>query len=586
MKKPIEIAALSPTEQESPRLVHELQVHQVELEMQNEDLARMRDQLEQSLERYVDLYDFAPVGYFTLTDDGIIREVNLTGAALLGQERERLIGRGFGLFVSKETLPAFRTFLNRVLVGTSKEFGEANLSLEKLPPRYLSLVGVGLKTEHERLCRVATLDITEHHRMEVALQASEARLQSILRVAPVGIGVVRDRIIQDANDALCRLTGYTREELVGRSARQLYLNDEDFDWVGLEKYRQIVERGIGTVEVRWRRQDGASIDIILSSAPLNAADLAQGVTFTVLDITERKQAEELLKLSEARYRAIVEGQTDLVYRCLPDGTLTFVNVAYCRYFGRAPEDLLGTNIAPLVLDTDRADTLAQVLSCDAGHPNNIQEHQVVRADGAHRWMQWHNQAVLDDDNALIEIQGIGRDITEQRAMELELHRLATTDLLTGLFNRRYLLAVLETEIERARRHGRPLALILFDLDHFKQINDTYGHDQGDRVLQAVVAQVRGRLRRSDVFARWGGEEFLILAPETTGSDAVALAETLRAALHERPRFDDELVTASFGVTAYQPEETLDQWLKRADEWMYASKRQGRDRVSGDKVGVP
>lgn len=583
IKTPTKIAAPSPPEQENLRLVHELQVHQIELEMQNEDLARMRDQLGQNLERYVDLYDFAPVGYFTLTDDGTIREVNLTGATLLGQERARLIGRRLGLFVSTATLPAFNAFLNRALTGTSKAFGEAGLCLEGLSPRYLSLAGVGLNTESERLCRVAALDITEHHRMEVALQASEAQLQSILRVAPVGIGVVRNRIVQDVNDTLCRLTGYTREELVGRSARQFYLNDEDFDWVGLEKYRQIVEQGTGAVEVRWRRRDGASIDVILSSAPLNAADLAQGVTFTVLDITERKQTEELLKLSEARYRAIVEGQTDLVCRCLPDGTLTFANAAYCHYFGRSPEDLLGTNITLLIPDADQAEALARIESCDAAHPRDTQEHQVVRADGAIRWMQWHNQAVLDDNNALIEIQGIGRDVTEQRAMEIELHRLATTDLLTGLFNRRYLLAALEIEIERTRRHGRPLALILFDLDHFKQINDTRGHDQGDQVLQAVVAQVRRRLRRSDVFARWGGEEFLILAPETTGPDAVALAETLRAALRELPCPGGGSITASFGVATYQPEETLEQWLKRADEWMYASKRQGRDRVSGDKI---
>ena len=132
MKKTTKIAAPSPPEQESLRLVHELQAHQVELEMQNEDLVRVRDQLGQNLERYVDLYDFAPIGYFTLTDDGTIREVNLTGATLLGQERMRLIGRRLGLFVSTATLPAFNAFLNRALAGTSKAFGEAGLCLEGL----------------------------------------------------------------------------------------------------------------------------------------------------------------------------------------------------------------------------------------------------------------------------------------------------------------------------------------------------------------------------------------------------------------------------------------------------------------------
>lgn len=421
--------------------------------------------------------------------------------------------------------------------------------------------------------------------MEAALHASEAWLQSILRVAPVGIGVTRNRVVLEVNDTLCRLTGYPREDLIGRNARLLYFSDEDYEWVGREKYRQIAERGTGTVEVRWRRRDGAAIVVILSSTLLDAANPAQGITFTALDITERKQAEERLRLSEARYRAIVEGQTDLVCRCLPDGTLTFVNPAYCRYFGSSPDKLLGANFASLIPETDRADAMARVLGRDTAHPLDSQEHPVVRADGELRWVQWRNQTILDTTNGLMEIQSVGRDVTEQRAMEAELRRLATTDPLTGAFNRRHLLTVLESEIERARRHGRSLALILFDLDHFKQINDTRGHDQGDRVLQAVAAQVRGRLRRSDVFTRWGGEEFLILAPETTGADAVALAETLRAALRELPGSDGGPVTASFGVAAYRPKETLDRWLKRVDERMYASKRQGRDRVSGDESGV-
>ncbi len=568
-----------PTEAESLRLVHELQVHQIELELQNHALLELRDKLESSLERYVDLYDFAPVGYFTLAKGGIIREINLAGAALLCQERGNLIGRRFGQFVSAETRSTFNAFLGWTLVGTSREQCEVSLALEEAPPRRLSLAGVGLVTEGERRCRIAATDISERYRIEGVLQASEARLQSILRVAPVGIGVVRHRVVQEANDALCRLTGYAREELIGCSARLFYHSDEDYEGVGREKYRQIAERGAGTVEVRWRRKDGAAIDVVLSSSPLEATDLARGVTFTALDITERKRAEELLKLSEARYRAIVEGQTDLVCRCLPDGTLTFVNSAYCHYFDRAPDELLGASFAPLIAEGDRVGALARVRGCDAAHPHDTQEHRVVRGDGALRWVQWRNQAILDADDALIEIQSVGRDVTEQRAMETELRRLATTDPLTGAFNRRYLLAALDTEIERARRHDRPLALIMFDLDGFKQVNDTQGHEQGDRVLQTVAARVRGRLRRSDLFARWGGEEFLILAPETTESDAVALAETLRAALHEPPIPDGGPVTASFGVVARQPEETPDQWLKRVDERMYASKQQGRDRVS-------
>ena len=119
----------------------------------------------------------------------------------------------------------------------------------------------------------------------------EAELRSIFRAAPIGIGMVIDRVIQEANDTLCQMTGYSREELVGQSARILYPSDEEFEYVGMEKYRQIHEREIGTVETRWQRRDGELRDILLSSVPLDPGDLLRGVTFSALDITERKQAE-------------------------------------------------------------------------------------------------------------------------------------------------------------------------------------------------------------------------------------------------------------------------------------------------------
>ena len=409
----------------------------------------------------------------------------------------------------------------------------------------------------------------------------KVQLESILRVAPIGIGITRNRIILEANDTLCRLTGYSREELIGHNTRQLYCDEEDYQLVGQQKYQQATEDSTNTLDVRWRHKNGITIDVMLNVILLDTSDPSQGIMFTVLDITERKRAEELLKLSEARYQAIVEKQADLVCRFLPNGTLTFVNSAYCRYFGRTSEELLGTNFSTLIPEDDRADALARVSRCGTARPSHIQEHRATRSDGAIRWIQWRNEAILDADDALMELQGVGRDVTEQRAMEIELRRLATTDPLTGTFNRRHLHTMLDLEVERARRHGRPLALIMFDLDHFKRVNDNFGHEQGDQVLRETAARVRGRLRRNDVLARWGGEEFLILAPETTGTEATTLAETLRLALREGLSLESGRITASFGVTAYRPNETVDQWLGRTDERMYASKRQGRDRVSHD-----
>lgn len=138
------------------------------------------------------------------------------------------------------------------------------------------------------------------------LLASESRLKSIFLAAPVGIGVVVDRIIKDANNRLCDMTGYSRDKLVGQSARMLYATDADYDYVGSEKYCQIAEKGTGSVETRWRRKDGPVIDVLLSSTPFNPADLSAGITFTALDITEQKRTEKDLRLNESRLASLLE----------------------------------------------------------------------------------------------------------------------------------------------------------------------------------------------------------------------------------------------------------------------------------------
>ncbi|MFO1372915.1 MAG: sensor domain-containing diguanylate cyclase, partial [Candidatus Competibacteraceae bacterium] len=179
----------------------------------------------------------------------------------------------------------------------------------------------------------------------------------------------------------------------------------------------------------------------------------------------------------------------------------------------------------------------------------------------------------------VRVCGIVMDISDRKRLEEKLRQLAITDPLTGAFNRRYLLQMMETEISRAQRYSRPLTLIMFDIDHFKRINDTFGHEQGDAVLKGIAALVRERLRHSDIFVRWGGEEFMILTTETALSKAIELTETLRVALHHLLFPGIGPVTASFGVAEYRLDETLDQWLKRVDDLVYQVKREGRDHIS-------
>ncbi len=163
----------------------------------------------------------------------------------------------------------------------------------------------------------------------------------------------------------------------------------------------------------------------------------------------------------------------------------------------------------------------------------------------------------------------------------EIHRLATTDELTGCLNRRSLLETLANETARIARYGRPACIAALDLDHFKLINDRHGHAAGDRVLREFAALVRARLRTSDFFGRLGGEEFLVLLPETDLASGALAMDRLRRAIAEHPWHDaypDLRVTVSIGVAQWSRGESTDEWLGRSDFALYAAKRHGRDRI--------
>ena len=278
---------------DTQKLIYELQVHQIELEMQNEELSRSQAEVETGLERYTDLYDFAPVGYFTLTRDGTISQCNLTGACLLGVERARLVNRRFGLFVSEADRPDFNAFLERVMEGKAEEVCDVALLKEEAGPLWVHIEA--LASGDRQACRAVVMDITARKQLEDALRESEEKMRSIFRAAPLGIGGLVNGVFVEVNQRFCDMTGYTSNELIGRSARTVYLNDADYEYVGEEKYRQIAEMKTGAVETRFRRKDGEAIDVLLSSTPIDVAHLSRGITFTALDITARKQVEKALQ---------------------------------------------------------------------------------------------------------------------------------------------------------------------------------------------------------------------------------------------------------------------------------------------------
>ncbi len=177
-----------------------------------------------------------------------------------------------------------------------------------------------------------------------------------------------------------------------------------------------------------------------------------------------------------------------------------------------------------------------------------------------------------------------REVQRLRQENRELQSLVTTDTLTGLFNYRYFCQVLDTEMQRTRRTGRPTCLIMIDLDHFKSVNDRWGHEGGNVALRTAARVFRQELRQLDIVCRYGGEEFAVIVPQTGLPMAVAIAERIRRSLEQTPVVFGEAefsLTASFGVDVYRytDQDSPEGFVERVDAWLYRAKEEGRNRVS-------
>jgi diguanylate cyclase (GGDEF)-like protein/hemerythrin-like metal-binding protein/PAS domain S-box-containing protein len=186
-----------------------------------------------------------------------------------------------------------------------------------------------------------------------------------------------------------------------------------------------------------------------------------------------------------------------------------------------------------------------------------------------------NAVILDLQAAQARLAGLTEELLSKNAA---LRKMAQTDELTGLNNRYYFDRRIDEEIERAERYATPMSLLLIDLDHFKQVNDTWGHDLGDQVLIHIAAILQKQIRRPDILARWGGEEFILLATQTALPGGIVLADKLREAISSHPFEDVGQVTASFGIAERLGGESYGSWFRRADQALYQAKNLGRNRV--------
>lgn len=268
--------------------------------------------------------------------------------------------------------------------------------------------------------------------------------------------------------------------------------------------------------------------------------------------------------------------------CVTDaqGRFERVNPAYCEFYGYREEELIGQPFTTVVPEANRPilQDLHDRFIAGEDDEELAQEWEVQGKDGRARNILARAARIIETDGAVKKVTFVV-DITERKAMEARLEFLARHDELTGLFNRRAGLALLDEEILRSQRYGTPLCLATCDLDHFKRINDRHGHGVGDAVLREVADLMKQVLRQHDHVIRLGGEEFLILLPGVDQAAAHRALERLGQRLAMTPLTDARLqVTFSAGLAQLQEHEAADALMERADRALYAAKHEGRNRI--------
>lgn len=389
-----------------------------------------------------------------------------------------------------------------------------------------------------------------------------------------------DGSLYRANRRYAEMLGYTLEEL-----KSLHLWDLDslFGKRELKTMLRTVDSDGAHFETRQRRRDGTIIDVELSN---NGAtyDGDKLIFCIVRDITARKATEEKLRQSEELLRGIASQVPGALYqyRMAPDGSRSFpyFSEGIVELGGLPLEAVSGPGTDPVMSrilpeDAERveANTRVSAKSLSQVHV----EFRILHGDGSIRWIECRSTPQQEAVGGILWT-GILLDITQRKQAEERVKTMAITDGLTSITNRQEFSRLLDKEMERATRYATPLTMIMYDLDHFKRINDRFGHNAGDDVLKTVASLVNDNLRGTDIHGRWGGEEFMVLLPQTRLDAASKVAEKLRHAIASL-RFERlDTITASFGVVELAPGENSRSLAQRVDDALYRAKALGRNRV--------
>ena len=542
--------------------------------------------LVQNEEKYRSVLENIEDGYAELDLRGNLIFFNDALCGIQARSREELLKKNFRDLMDEENARKIFAAYHKVFTtGQSEKEVDYEVIAGDGSRRFLETSITPIRDEAGRIVafRGIVRDRTEQHRSEEALRGSEARYRGI--IDSIVDGYFETDLagrITFVNDVIPRHLGYSREELIGMSNQQM--QDKEQARRTYEVFSEVYETGrqVNAFEHRVRHKDG-TMGIYELSLSLIRDEKGRPVGFrgNSRDISARRQMEEALRQSEERYRSIIEQMEDGYFETDLRGVFTFVNDAECRIIGYAREELIGRG-TDIFTDERNAKALRRLFVeiYRTGRPVRAYAFELIHKDGTKAFHEISASLIRDARGKPAGFRGIARDVTQRKKDEERIHYLATHDGLTGLPNRMLFGQLLQHAIQSAKRHRTKFAVFFVDLDRFKIINDTLGHEAGDQLLQEIARRFRQALRAMDVVARLGGDEFVVLVEEIAEEhDAAMVARKVLAAAMEPVmlRGEECRVTASVGVSLYPKDGPDEQTLmKNADIAMYFAKEEGKN----------
>jgi diguanylate cyclase (GGDEF)-like protein/PAS domain S-box-containing protein len=430
-------------------------------------------------------------------------------------------------------------------------------------------------------------DITERKLAADSLRASEERYRVAFRTSPDAINITRvaDGCYVDVNDGFERLTGWRRDEVIGKTSVELGI------WVDAADRERMVEtlkrQGFcENLQFPFYRKDRSQWVALMSAHPI-AVDETECLLSVTRDITERIRIEDSLKQKERYQRALLDNFPFLVWLKDANNRFLAVNQPFADACNVASPNLLDGKTDFDVWPGDLAEAYQADDNAVLASGKPAQREEQIQTDGGRKWFETYKAPVLGDSGELLGTVGFARDITERKATDEEIKRLAFYDSLTHLPNRRLLHDRLKHALASSTRSGKPVAVLFIDLDNFKTLNDTLGHHVGDLLLRQVAERLTGCVREGDTVARLGGDEFVVVLEDLSNAlyeaatHAESVGEKILTALNQPYDLAGHpcASTPSIGIAlSADPETTIDELMKRADVAMYQAKDAGRNTL--------